>query len=177
MDYTNDLCMYEFTPEQARRLRCTIEYWRPNLFTSGGGSTLIFGDGFESGDYSTGGWVTQNVKCRIHGKSAYTGIWGARLKRITNAEKSFSTVGFSQVRVNYAGMVTNYAPKKKLLLQWFDGVNWVTVDNVQSSTWTNQSVFLPAGAANNPNCTIRFKSKDKTKGTFASFDDVAVWGD
>jgi hypothetical protein len=34
MDYTDDLCMWEFTSEQARRLRCTVEYWRPDLFTS-----------------------------------------------------------------------------------------------------------------------------------------------
>lgn len=177
MDYTDDLCMWEFTSEQARRLRCTVEYWRPDLFTSGGGSTLIFGDDFESGDYAAGGWVTQNGKCRIHKKSAYSGTWGARLKRLTNVQKTFSTVGFSQVRVNYAAKVSNYTGNKKLILQWFDGSSWVTVDKVQSSTFANQSVFLPAGAENNPNCSIRFKSKDKTKGTFASFDDVAVWGD
>jgi hypothetical protein len=31
MDYTDDLCMTNFTPEQARRNRCTLEFWRPNL--------------------------------------------------------------------------------------------------------------------------------------------------
>jgi hypothetical protein len=31
MDYTDDLCMEEFTPEQVNRMRCTIEHWRPNL--------------------------------------------------------------------------------------------------------------------------------------------------
>jgi hypothetical protein len=32
MDYTDDLCMEEFTAEQARRMRCTLEHWRPDLF-------------------------------------------------------------------------------------------------------------------------------------------------
>ena len=32
MDYTDDLCMEEFSPEQARRMRCTLENWRPDLF-------------------------------------------------------------------------------------------------------------------------------------------------
>jgi hypothetical protein len=32
MEYTDDDCMEEFTPEQARRLRCTLEHWRPDLF-------------------------------------------------------------------------------------------------------------------------------------------------
>jgi hypothetical protein len=32
MDYTDDLCMTNFTPEQARRMRCTLEHYRPDLF-------------------------------------------------------------------------------------------------------------------------------------------------
>ena len=31
MDYTDDLCMWEFTPEQSRRMRCTMEHWRPDI--------------------------------------------------------------------------------------------------------------------------------------------------
>jgi hypothetical protein len=31
MDYSDDLCMEEFTPEQSRRMRCTLENWRPLL--------------------------------------------------------------------------------------------------------------------------------------------------
>ncbi len=31
MDYTDDLCMTEFTAQQARRIRCTLESYRPDL--------------------------------------------------------------------------------------------------------------------------------------------------
>ena len=31
MEYTDDLCMNQFTPEQTNRIRCTIENWRPDL--------------------------------------------------------------------------------------------------------------------------------------------------
>ena len=31
MDYSDDLCMERFTPEQVNRMRCTIENWRPDL--------------------------------------------------------------------------------------------------------------------------------------------------
>ena len=32
MDYSDDLCMFEFTPEQARRMRCSLVYYRADLF-------------------------------------------------------------------------------------------------------------------------------------------------
>lgn len=32
MDYSDDLCMEQFTPEQAKRIRCTLESWRPNVY-------------------------------------------------------------------------------------------------------------------------------------------------
>jgi hypothetical protein len=31
MDYSDDACYEEFTPEQVNRMRCTIESWRPEL--------------------------------------------------------------------------------------------------------------------------------------------------
>ena len=37
MEYTDDLCMEEFTPEQINRMRCAIESYRPNLPRSPGG--------------------------------------------------------------------------------------------------------------------------------------------
>lgn len=32
MDYSDDLCMWEFTPEQVNRMRCILENWRPNVW-------------------------------------------------------------------------------------------------------------------------------------------------
>lgn len=54
MDYSDDNCMNQFTPEQVRRMRCAIQHYRPNLFTVATGSDEIFADGFESG--STSRW-------------------------------------------------------------------------------------------------------------------------
>lgn len=49
MDYSDDLCMMKFTAEQGRRIRCTLEFYRPNLYSVAGGDD-IFADSFESGD-------------------------------------------------------------------------------------------------------------------------------
>lgn len=32
MDYTDDGCIWEFTPEQVNRMRCTLQHWRSDLF-------------------------------------------------------------------------------------------------------------------------------------------------
>ena len=32
MDYSDDVCRTEFTPQQIRRMRCTLMNWRPNVF-------------------------------------------------------------------------------------------------------------------------------------------------
>jgi hypothetical protein len=49
MDYSDDLCMWEFTPEQVNRMRCTLENWRPDLgvpsIGSAPGTPVCFGDG------------------------------------------------------------------------------------------------------------------------------------
>ena len=51
MDYSDDICMEMFTLEQARRMRCAIQSYRPDLFTVANTSD-IFTDGFESGNTS-----------------------------------------------------------------------------------------------------------------------------
>ncbi|MEQ8765303.1 MAG: zinc metalloprotease [Planctomycetota bacterium] len=45
MDYSDDLCMEEFTPEQTNRMRCTLEFWRPNLACAEAISTSRAGGG------------------------------------------------------------------------------------------------------------------------------------
>ena len=49
LDYTDDLCMWEFTPEQVDRMRDQIATYRSTLVTIAAG---IFSDGFESGNTS-----------------------------------------------------------------------------------------------------------------------------
>jgi hypothetical protein len=56
MDYTEDLCMEQFTIEQGRRMRCSMQFWRPDLGTMEALADVIFEDGFESGN--TSAWTS-----------------------------------------------------------------------------------------------------------------------
>lgn len=46
MDYTDDACMNQFTQEQARRMRCTLQYYRPSL-----GQSLAVATSYGTGCY------------------------------------------------------------------------------------------------------------------------------
>ena len=41
MDYSDDVCMWEFTFEQVNRMRCTLEYWRPDLWDTPQGQEVV----------------------------------------------------------------------------------------------------------------------------------------
>jgi hypothetical protein len=41
MNYSDDDCMFEFTPEQVNRMRCSITHYRPNLLQSVGPCTDV----------------------------------------------------------------------------------------------------------------------------------------
>lgn len=56
MELTDDLCLTEFTPEQVRRMRCTLTHYRPDL-AQVQALTDVFSDGFETGDASA--WSAQ----------------------------------------------------------------------------------------------------------------------
>ena len=43
MDYSDDDCMWEFTPDQARRMRCTLEHYRSDLAIIDDGGPTICG--------------------------------------------------------------------------------------------------------------------------------------
>ena len=45
MDYSDDRCMWEFTSEQSRRMRCTLEFWRPDLWTRGVAASVVYRSG------------------------------------------------------------------------------------------------------------------------------------
>lgn len=195
MDYTDDLCMWEFTPEQARRMRCTIENWRPALFANcdgGGQGTLLFNENFESGNLA--GWTISNgVRVKAAGGAANSGAFGARLKKggqgtpacaIGTASKqswmvspSVDTTGYTSVELRFWAKTNAYeTPCEELEVQWWTGSTWSTVTTLDANSWSSYVVTLPSGAANNPNLQLRFITNAKGKFERTDVDDVQVYG-
>jgi hypothetical protein len=195
MDYTDDLCMWEFTPEQARRVRCTVENWRPQLYDTcgGGGSDILFDDDFESGNYSAGGWTTSHSgRCVVRAKAANSGNYGARLKKGgqgTGAcqlgtdetwivSPSFSTAGYSSVLLN----MNSHFRKQEIGCEYMDcqysvnGGAWVSFAQIEQHAWGSYSLPLPAGAAGVGNLRLRFITNAKGSKERAEIDNLVVYG-
>jgi cysteine-rich repeat protein len=58
MGYVDDACLNQFTGEQARRMRCSLEYYRPDVYTIGqrtcGNSILDTAEACDDGNYFSG---------------------------------------------------------------------------------------------------------------------------
>ncbi len=195
MDYTDDLCMWEFTPEQARRIRCTIENWRPQLYSNcgGGGQTLLFEDDFESGDFAAGGWTVSSTKrCVVKTKAAYTGNYGARLKKGgvgTGActvgtdetwivSPSFSTVGYTAVELD----MNAHFRQQEIGCEFMDcqysvgGGAWTSFAQIDKHGWDVYALPLPAAAAGVSDLRLRFITNAKGAKERAEIDNLRVYG-
>ena len=146
-------------------------------------SAVLFSDGFESGNFTAGGWTTSsNARCRIHANSSRTGSWGARLKKGGQAGKPSSitravdTTGWPNVTLEFSRESVNYEAHEFLRVEWFDGANWQPVEDSQDTDWGDMSFLLPAGAGNNGAFQIRFQANSKGKNERSNIDDVVVRG-
>jgi serine protease AprX len=141
-----------------------------------GGPATLFSDGFESGNLTAGGWTVQNANAFASTGSANTGSWGARVRRASWMQKSFSTVGFNSIHLKYARSTTAMDAGESLFVEWFDGATWSSVETTSSTTWASQDLLLPAGAAGNPAFAIRFRTNCNKANEYASIDSVEVTG-
>jgi len=140
----------------------------------GGGSGALFSDGFESGNYSSGGWSTANNDARVSGSAALSGSYGAMLRKTTSIEVGVSTVGATGIHVKYSVRTSGYDNGEAMSVEWFDGSSWNLLEANSSSSWVNRDHALPAAAANNPNFRLRISTNANRKQEKGYLDDVEV---
>lgn len=140
----------------------------------GGGSGALFSDGFESGNYSSGGWSVTNNDARISGSAALSGSYGAMLRKSTSIEVGVSTVGATGIHVKYSLSTVGYESGEAVSVEWFDGSSWNLLEANSSSSWVNRDYALPASAANNPNFRLRVSTNANRKQEKGYLDEVEV---
>ena len=138
---------------------------------------LPWSDDFESGDFSVGGWTVVATPASVDESGAYTGSYGAHLKKRGTIEKSISTAGYQAIHVKYARTTYNMSSTEFLFVDWFDGSGWHELETTHDTSWVSVDMTCGGvGADNNPNFKIRFRINGKAANVEAMVDNVEITG-
>ncbi len=137
---------------------------------------LLFSDGFESGNFTAGGWVAQNANATLNAGARFAGNWGARLARNTWIEKSRSTAGFASVQLRWTRRTFGLDAGELSYAEWWNGTAWVLVETTNVTAWGARAVTLPAAAANKANFKFRIRNAANQTTEWTDLDEVQLWG-
>ncbi|MHC4159312.1 MAG: hypothetical protein ACYSSO_09570, partial [Planctomycetota bacterium] len=137
---------------------------------------VIFSDGFESGDFTTGGW-TISGSATVSNKAEYTGTYGAKLGKESVIEKAVSTVGYTDIHVKYARKTYGLDSGEEFYARWHDGTEWHVLESTLDTNWAEKDWTLGSTANNNPDFKIKFSSMGgHPSQEYSYLDDVEVSG-
>jgi hypothetical protein len=143
-------------------------------------SALPWSDGFESGDFTAGGWTIQDPNATVTTAAKYTGTYGAKLAGTTWIQKIKSTEDYNAIHVKYRRATTGFDSGENLYVEWsVDGSTWNNLETVRTASYSDglQDKICAAGADNNANFRIRFRTNANTPATeYAYIDDVEITG-
>ena len=177
-----------YDPDPGTLVNNTTYYWRIDEFD---GSTTHQGDvwsfttfvpelpwidGFESGSFAAGGWSTSS-QATVVSSAAYTGNYGALLKKTAWIEKAVSTVGYDSIYVKYARKTKGLDTDEYLLVEWYDGSTWLELERTRdNSSWSSVEKTCGIGADDEAkaNFKIRFSTNGNAGNDEAMVDDVEI---
>lgn len=140
-------------------------------------STLsaMFANGFESGNFTAGGWT--NSGCVVQTTYKYAGTYAAQFKSSNSLTKSLSTANYQNIQVQYARYTRNCTSSCHFIAEWYNGSSWTTLENVAgNSAWAVKTFTLPAGANNKSGFKIRFRTSGNGSSNYGYLDEVKVIG-
>jgi len=170
----------------------TTYYWRIDELGPGGKTTgtvwnfttaspLPWSDGFESGNFTAGGWTVggSSPLPSVTTGAKYTGAYGAQIPGSTGSRsitKSKSTEGYNTIHVKYDRKVASKS-SITLTVDWStDGSTWNTLETTTSTSWASKDWALGTTADNDPNFRIRFRTTAGSSGKYAYIDNVQITG-
>jgi subtilisin family serine protease len=139
-------------------------------------SGTLFADTFESGGLDAGGWSVANANSSVQAGAARNSSFGARVVQTGWIQRAVSTEGYGSIELRYARRCAGMDGGERLVVEFWNGTGWVTVESTKATSWANRVYALPAAAANNPNFAIRFRTTCNLTNERADLDNVEVRG-
>ncbi len=132
MDYSNDLCMWEFTPQQILRMRCSIEHYRPLLADVF--SIPHLRDDASQLDIVTGGTLNLSLDAGAQNGSTFYWVLGS----ISGTSPGIDLGAAGILPLNFdAYMQLTFKPANQLFQNWAG--NWDTDGRATAA------LLLPSG--------------------------------
>jgi len=166
-----------------------------DLVVKGSGAPLFY-DGFESGNFTSGGWsVEESPSVVTDDDDAWTDNNTSTAGRAANLEassgtnpdeaivKAFPTTGYQNIKVRYAREASSLEPADNDNFKFYystDGSTWITpaTETINDDDgYESISFGSLSGANNNPNFKIRFEVNGNNSNDEVFIDDVVIWGD
>ncbi len=140
---------------------------------------LIFSDGFESGDFGTGGWIVTegptNGTATVTTEAAYTGTYGATIGKLASIQKGLSTAGYTDIRIRYMRNTINTA-RRGCSIVWWDGTDLHPIEVPIEEPWGLKDIICGPDADNNPDFFLFFRENGPGPSERTFVDDVEIWG-
>lgn len=136
----------------------------------------LFSDGFESGNLTAGGWTTSG-SATVNNAAAYSGSYGASLKKVASIQKAVSTVGYQAIHIKYARKTIGMDSGEYLYAEWStDGSVWNVLERTQDTSWASRDLACAAGANNSAGFRIRFRTNASSTSEYGYVDGVEISG-
>jgi hypothetical protein len=140
--------------------------------------SILWWEDFESGGLTSGGWKTKNKFVKVNTKAAYSGTYGLRLKRKQWAQVHIPTTGYDSIQLKIAHRSSiKYDPGENFKVRWWGGSGWNDLIISKGDPWNGFLILdLPAGADNNPQFRLRFKSYGNAANEWGDVDNLILRG-
>lgn len=148
-----------------------------------GDSTIVFEDGFESGDFTA--WTSAGTKWSVkNADSPHTGtkhaiVVGSTSSSILQITTSTETTEDVSLSYWYKADLETGGSDDFVYVEWYDGADWNLIHTHTGEdidTWTEISHILPSSASGNPDFAVRFDGDITAANDTFELDDVEIGG-
>jgi non-lysosomal glucosylceramidase len=135
----------------------------------------MFYDGFETNNFTAGGWT--NSGCTLGSTYKYAGTYAAIFNSSDTLTKPLSTAGKSDIQIKYARYTRNCTSSNHLIVEWYDGYAWNTLEDVAgNSAWALKIWNVTPLGNNNSAFQLRYRVSGYGSSNYAYLDEVQVSG-